>query len=264
MKTINKDVVQKIIIATLLVLLLVVLYMLSIPLSIIFNSAHFWEIGRDDASSIIENYNKTGTYKIDANIILKSTNHNQVFFPPDAITLNHLITKDKLKWKQAEYLKVTSAFFEFVWKESLDEDWSINRMIFNTSCKENPADFESATFIFYQQIFQQRELRYKARAIEILPLDGKISWGGDNIFYRPVFGANVIDLDKLKISADEALDIAEENGGKAMRQSAQNDCNLYLVLGRDWLVVYDRNDGLSTLKIDIDPYTGRVIDSIVK
>jgi hypothetical protein len=129
-------------------------------------------------------------------------------------------------------------------------------VIFDTSCKENPADFESATFIFYQLIFQQRELKYNARAIEISLLNRNISWGGDNIFYRPVFGANVIDLDKLKISADEALSIAEENGGKTMRQSVQNDCDLYLVLDGNWQVVYD---GSSTLKINIDPYTGKII-----
>jgi hypothetical protein len=35
-------------------------------------------------------------------------------------------------------------------------------MIFDTSCKENPADFESATFIFYQLIFQQLEFRVQS------------------------------------------------------------------------------------------------------
>jgi hypothetical protein len=262
----KKDIAQKRIILLLLILLFATLCMLSIPLSVLFNSAAFWEVGKGDASASVENYSKSGTYKIDANTVLDSISHNQVFFPPDTTTLNDPITTDELKWKQAEYLKVASAFFEFVWRESLDENWSVNRMIFDTSCKENPADFESATFVFYQQIFQQRKLKYKARAIEILPLEGKISWGGDNTFYRPVFGANVIDLDELKISADEALNIAEENGGKAIRASFQNDCNLYLVLSGDyWLVVYDpRVSNVSRLEVNIDPYTGKVINSIMR
>jgi len=255
---INKDTMQKIIILTLLVLLLVALY---VPLNIIIDSARLFEVGQGDAPGDAEVFNKTGTYKIDASMILESIDHNQVFvFPLDSVETKNSITNDGLGWKQAEYLKVGGAFFESVWKESLDKDWSMHRMIFNTSCKENSAGFESATFVFYQLIFQQGELRYEARAIAISPLEGNITWGGDNIFYRPIFGANVIDLDKLKISADEALSIAEENGGKAMRQSVQNDCDLYLVFNGEWLVVYNAgHESSSKLKIHIDPYTGKII-----
>lgn len=262
----KKNITQKSIIVTLITLLIAALCLLSMLLSIIFDSAAFGGVGIDEPSASVENYIRSGVYKIDANTILEAIDHDQVFFPPDANAFSDSITKGKLEWGQAEYLRVANAFFEFVWREPLDKNWSIERMVFNTSCKENPADFESATFIFYQQIFQQRELRYKARVIEILPLDGKILWGGGNTFHRPVFGTKVFDLDELKISADEVLNIAEENEGKAMRQSFQNDCELYLVLGgKDWLVVYNPEVSDSQkLEINIDPYTGKVINSIMR
>jgi hypothetical protein len=71
-------------------------------------------------------------------------------------------------------------------------------------------------------------------------------------------------LDDLKILADKALDIAEENGGREMRQSFHNDCDLYLVLSEDWGVIYDTGGkDFSILEINIDPYTGKV-NKIIK
>ena len=47
-----------------------------------------------------------------------------------------------------------------------------------------------------------------------------------------------------------------------MRQSVQNNCDIYLVFNGDWQVVYDvGNEAFSNLEINIDPYTGKIIKS---
>lgn len=75
-------------------------------------------------------------------------------------------------------------------------------------------------------------------------------------------GAHIIDLNKIYISADEVLGIAEENGGKAARQNVNNNCELYLLFNKNWEVVYaSEANGLSLLEIVINPYTGKIISS---
>jgi hypothetical protein len=138
-------------------------------------------------------------------------------------------------------------------------------MSFETSCKDNPNGFEFGTFVFYQLIFQDGELGYNARAVEISPKYEEVFWGGDSTFYRPVFGAPMVDVDKLGITADEVLDISEDNGGRAIRQSVLNNCYIHLYFNGDWEVNYVGPDGLPILQIEgIDPYTGMITKSYSK
>jgi hypothetical protein len=256
---ISKDAVQKTTIIFLLTILTIVLYF---PLKIVINSARFFEIGQDIDPGDTSNFNKTGSYKINASTVLESIDHNQEsIFMPDTTVLPDLDIHNRTVWTQKEFWKIANSLFETVWKESLDSKWSIHKMSFKTTCKENPAGFEYATFVFYQLILQKGELNYNARAIDISQLDGIVSWGSDSVFARPVFGANTIEMDKLKITADKAFSVAEENGGKAIRQSLQNKCDLFFVLNGTWQVVYEGYDGLPVLEMKIDPLTGEIVAS---
>jgi hypothetical protein len=75
-----------------------------------------------------------------------------------------------------------------------------------------------------------------------------------------------IDMAQLKISADQALQIAESNGGEEKRASVKNACSisLQLILDRtnrwQWKVYYHRHDDRTLFfNILIDPYTGEVV-----
>ncbi len=253
--------IKKITPAIIIVLLLLAL---CIPLNIIFTSAKFFEVGARNDPVAISSFNKSGSYKIDPETILDSIQTNQlpIFLPEVSVTPDpHLETI--FTWSQTEYLKVASALFEFVWKESLDGDWSMHRMSFLTSCKETPSGFESAIFVYNQLMFQNGILEYNARVIEISPNNESVSWGGDTILPRPIRGANSFDLNEVSISADKALTIAEEVGGKTMRQSVQDNCRIGLFLDKVWKVVYFPESKYATIdfEVAIDPRTGEVITS---
>lgn len=251
----NKDVAQKIVILILSILLVIVL---CFPLKIIVDSAGFSMPGQDSDPGDTSQFNEIVSYKINANTILESVNGNKIpeLLPESALSSDSN-TYSGLAWTQADYMKIVRALFEFVWKETLNSNWSMHKMSFQTRCKDNLDGFESGTFVFYQLIFQNEELSYNARAITISPSYEQVIWGGDSTFYRPIFGATMVDTDKLGITADEVLDISEDNGGRATRESVQNNCEINLFFNGNWDVYYFGPDNLPILHIEgIDPYTG--------
>jgi hypothetical protein len=212
-------------------------------------------------------FSHTGSYKINPDTILKSIDNGEpslVFLPETMMTPGASANRE-VNWTQAEYYKIAAALFEFVWKESLNKNWSIKQIGFSKKCGENPVGFEGASFVFNQLLFSGGRFRYASRAIEINPLDGEVLWGGDNTYQRSLFEKDQFDLDNFKITADDALRIAEENGGRAARQSVQNECDLQVGLRlKGWDVKYYdyRANATGTLfKITVDPYTGKVIKS---
>jgi len=69
-------------------------------------------------------------------------------------------------------------------------------------------------------------------------------------------------LSRLKITADDALKIADDNGGKSFRLASANQCQISMILAPDsdtgWDIGFDDNHGRN-FNIHIDPYTGKVI-----
>jgi hypothetical protein len=261
MKTINKKTVQKTIRIFGAVFLLIVLCILLRTVLVLGNvfDNHLY-----DPVTVFD-FSYTGSYKIDPNTILKSVDGEpSLVFLPETTVMPASNTNNEMAWTQAEYYKIAAALFEFVWKEPLNRNWNIHRISVGTNCKENLVGFEHATFVFNQLLFQGENFRYNARAVEIAPLDGEVFWGSGNTYPRPLFGESQFDLGNVKTTADDALNIAEKNGGKTLRQSIQNHCALDLFLEeRYWRVVYYHRDDVreAPLNIYIDPYTGKVIES---
>lgn len=256
----NKDIVQKIVIFILSVLLVATwcgLFMVVFNPDSIADPPLYGPGSSSDSSY-------SGSYKIDVNTTLNSIDNGQspIFWPETAQISNPNISSD-LNWTQSEYLKVALALFEFEWKETYSsQDWTINSMIFERKCEEDPVGFESASFLFDQLIFQ-KEFHYNTRAIEISLPESIVSWGSGSGYPRPLLGAIEFNLDDIKITADDALKIAEENGGKAARQSIQNNCGISLNLDGNWRVRYaGPPDRAKTLfDIHINPFTGKITSS---
>ena len=68
-----------------------------------------------------------------------------------------------------------------------------------------------------------------------------------------------IDLSKVKISADQGLQIAEKDGGQDKRIAVDNACDIAIAISRDtvvydgWIVAYSPSIFLD----EIDPLTGK-------
>ncbi len=256
----RSDFKYKLIIGVLMLLLIMGVYF---PLSIVVNSASLFEVGVNFDPIRPSDFSKSGNFKFDTNSILESIDNRQplLFFPETTI-----IPKSKpnlqSEWTQSDYIKIASAFFEFVWKETLDNYWSIHRMIFESNCSENPAGFNKASIVFSQLIFQRGKFEFEVRAIQLSKIDGTASWGGQIILPRPILGFNTVDLEKIKKSADDVLHIADENGGKSFRQAVIEDCDVLIQFEKNWSVTYfSEKKDIANFTIVINPFTGKIIRS---
>ena len=203
-----------------------------------------------------------GYYKINPETIIASLDRGEInVFAPESATPAAPIFDTSFSWHQSDYLKITNAVFQAVWNETINS-WSLWNMIFDTTCQDNPGGFESGDIHFFKA---DGESDYTTREVLITPQYGNVSWGGGMYFQRPRSGWKSIDLNRLTVTADDALRIAEENGGKSFRLTKQNQCSISLILNIDaydgWRVTYQGNDDLSIFKVQIDPYTGKVITS---
>jgi hypothetical protein len=166
------------------------------------------------------------------------------------------LASGSLPWDQADYLTIANAFHKFVWKEDL-QNWSLYSAEFLIQkCQNNFGGFDYAHFDY----FQRQDKTYLVHGITIAPLYNKITSGETDYDYTSKWKS--IDLAKIKVSADDALRLAEQHGGEQARLSVENgDCKVRLVLapyvlGRDWgwsVFYFEHNSKI--FDISIDPYT---------
>ena len=160
-------------------------------------------------------------------------------------------------WSQSDYLQVANALRQFVWGENI-YDWRISGMSFGRNCHDNISGFESGDVTYYKQI--EKSNAYLAYYVRISPESGQII-SGEGGFRRPLFGWASVHPDKFKVNAEDAVQIAEENGGREFRKAVSNSCSIVVALNPNpvdngWLVAYFSNNGAVNYIININPYTG--------
>jgi len=210
----------------------------------------------------VEAFREINYYKINPESILSSLDHvGENVFTPEATTPENPIFDQPFSWHQADYLKIASALHSVVWKESL-KGWKLYYMHFSASCRDNPNGFEFGEFVYFKTIPYKGWLKdYEVRGLQVAPQYGDVASGGSEYYPGPLFGGwKSIDLDKIKITAEEALKIAEENGGQATRLSVQNNCTIQLRLSgySGWQVRITENNTASELfSLETNPYTDK-------
>ena len=204
-------------------------------------------------------YNVMGGYAIDPDTILQALQQGKTdVLMPELATPIAPVYSGTILWHQSDFLKIANALFEFRWKES-PQNWSFLFMLLRTNCGEIKGGFYYADIAYFKTLWYKTTILYTAREIEITPLYRDVGWGGGGPNYpHPIFGWSTVDLKKLKVTADDALNIAEANGGNAAQLRVQNECRIYLNLSGDygWNIFYENNAGEIMFQIYIDPYTG--------
>ncbi len=113
--------------------------------------------------------------------------------------------------------------------------------------------YERYSLLFYTE--RTASVRFRDYDLEIEYSDGWPAW----FFSIP---RKELDLANLPLDSDAALDIAERNGGAALRSSLNNDCRIGMTIDTQemWIVEYyqleDTSKGI--LRFIIDPNTGDV------
>jgi len=210
--------------------------------------------------STIGTFNNTGDLTINPMTILDALNRGEInVFTPTLATPsdNTIMPSGSIHWTQSDYLKVADALSQFVWKEPL-KGWFIYHLTFNKECQDNLNGFDSADIIYYKTIGGGWQKTYTARYIQIYPLAGIVSWGGETEF--PISdGWATIDLTEFKITADDVLQIAEENGGQDARLRVGNECNILISMPNHnnddrWNIGYYYGVNFEMV---VDPYSGK-------
>lgn len=179
---------------------------------------------------------------------------------PELLPMEQQIPVD---WLQADYFYIASTLYEGVLGKSL-QGWQLNSMDFSLGCSKIRNGFQNGRFEFFKVAKEKEQESRISRFIDIDPRSNFVHVIEEE-YYPKLADWKIINIEQIKVSADLALQIAENNGGDKSRESVRNACNISLVLSpspasnKGWVVSYTRNDDrTSFFKIQIDPYTGEV------
>lgn len=248
---------RMVLIGTAIVLIVFLLYALVEP---------FIEEGQTSMNypESMSGYQNKGYYKIDPVTILASLDEGK----PDVFMSlledpNDIKETYTISWTQADYLKIADALSREVWKEPLDlKDWNVLDVGFQKGCANDSNGFDSFRMIYYKIVRLGFQIEYSTRYVNMSPSYGYVQWAGDGTFYAPLLaGFQRIDLTNFKTTAEAALQIAERNGGSAVRAQIANKCGIsvYMPDGdtRDWYVNYS----FFTVVVDVENGSYRILSS---
>lgn len=210
----------------------------------------------------IGDFRDRSSYQMDPTAILAALDSGatDVFTPADSSQPIGM-PNTSVSWQQDDFLKVARALNPFVQEELLSK-WRLHSMHFSTACQDDPHGFTQADFYYFKTTFRDNgKIRYTTQDFFISPQNGQVTLAGGSNFPHPLFGWKNIRLGRIQITAEDALTIAEENGGRESRLLVDNKCSIHVALsGDDIWRVYIYHDDTSALifKMEIDPSTGQI------
>jgi hypothetical protein len=202
---------------------------------------------------------KEAYYMIEPNTILDSLAQGTVnVFTPQVATPNpeSSMQGELVVWNQSDYFRVAQALHEFVWNESLEE-WDLDGMSFGMDCKDADYGPQYASFKFYKVVqIRERESRI-VHDIHIFPAANSV-WWTEVEYYPKLANWDSLDQTQIKVSVNDALQIAETNGGSEARLAVNNECKFVASIPiweyEGWNLTYTSDAKL--FDINIDPRTG--------
>jgi hypothetical protein len=152
-----------------------------------------------------------------------------------SITKNQLEEQKKfgkiIKWKEKDFVLITQIVHQKIWNKSVN-DIKLSEVSFTTSCLNIDSGLQNGLFTFFE--IEKPDKNDVGRRIEhhihILPSEGLIHWYETYISINDK-GESFLDFSHNKVTSDNALFIAEENGGKDVRLKNANKCNINVFSG---------------------------------
>jgi hypothetical protein len=169
-----------------------------------------------------------------------------------------------VQWKQSDYFSVIKAFYGEVLGGTL-QGWSLNSMGFFLSCKEVDYGLQDGRFEFFKVINNGRER--EVRVFRFIDIDTryKLVTFREEEHYPKLIDWSSIDLASIEIGAEDALQIAEDNGGRERRISVNDSCFISVGIAPDsvtfsgWRISYSLSENpTSFFSIEVDPITGEI------
>lgn len=200
-------------------------------------------------------------YLFEPNSVLESlTQGNTNTFLPQSENFEPVSSEpvEIVQWSQMDYIRIAEAIHRQFWDNTLD-DWKIQFMIFRADCEYVDQGPQQAVFEFYRitdPLFQRTGFE---ETINIDPATKSIVLKNGNLNSRSEYSRS-IDLSRLKVSANEALKMAEDSGGREARLEIGNSCAVTAVLNpyegsEGWNIYYYNKDSTNIFEINIDEQT---------
>ncbi len=210
-------------------------------------------------------YSKNEYFSIDPGTILAALDQGKtdVFTPQDKTPFEASPTLGTpVHWSTSDYFRIAAALHELLWGESL-ETWQLDRMSYGMDCAYLHNGPQDANIEFFKEArMNDRESRFVSELI-IEPRRNSVV--GHITKYSPQrVRWQVIDQTEFKISFEDALQIAELNGGAEARLAVENACEISIILNPDefyyqgWQVEYFNTAGDTLVLNCIDPLTGEL------
>lgn len=207
----------------------------------------------------LSSYPETGSVGINSESILLSLDqgNTNVFTPlPENSNITEL-DNIPFSWKQADFLKIASTFGQSTWDDSMSaKDWNAYFLIFETSCRGDLSGFHFAGITYFKPTEISGKKVYATRYIEIDPYYSTVKWGDGATYPQPILRKwQDFDWADSTVTAEDALRISEEHGGKEARAQVSNECLIYISTSTDnnkWYVDYISTDFATY----VDPFTG--------
>jgi hypothetical protein len=208
----------------------------------------------------------TQVFAIDSDTILQDLKVGKpgVFVLQDSDKYKPMDLGEPVEWSLEDYKFIAEVFHELTFGESLD-DWQLSGLFFSWDCEHFDKGPQEALFRHIKiEKIRERESRFVSE-VHIEPRRNVLI-GGKIEFYPRYFRWKVVDPAKT-IGVEEALQIAEANGGSDFRASVDNVCEVRAsyfpenhLAFNGWEVSYENDSpGVVDKYYYIDPKTGEVV-----
>lgn len=207
-------------------------------------------------------------YDIDTQTILDQISHDNT--GAFSVRKSALYFADKtplppVSWTQEDFFLVADALNRTIRAESLKE-WQLDEMNYRVGeCANASFGIQEALLDYFTVIGKNKDGRDMVNFIrfEIFPRYEIITYDDTVESIFGFSGGPRIDTTRITIPADVALNKAEDNGGRAFRESINNNCEIHIMLNQffwkyEWQVVYGAFSPYSDKIFLVDAQSGKV------
>lgn len=177
-----------------------------------------------------------------------------------------LLPEEKsLYWEQDDYFQIAQVLNEYIGNGSL-EDWKIKMIYLESGCTNIGFGFTRGSLRFFRVDRSFMQGTRTVLTMDMLPWRKIIRTY--EALYSPILeNWESLDLQKIKISSKQAVDVAEKNGGSDARTKVENKCSVIVSMIAPgsvydgWTVRYktsDENSEFNTIyEVLVDPQDGK-------
>jgi hypothetical protein len=211
--------------------------------------------------------NNVGFYQFNPQTILASLDRGEtdVLTPFLGNSDDMTVKYDNIAWTQSDFMRVANALSQKVWHEPLNLNiWGVFFTFFEGQCNAQFGGFYAFEITYYKTVKVGWDVTYVARHIDLTAWNGIAEWAGDGEFSTPfIFGWRNVGLAEVRTTAEQAVCIADENGGKIVWLNNEKTCMVYVDMdknnrdtGGNWLVHYYNFALQTSFDGFINPLTG--------